>query len=256
MKFNTIWEQLRGIPYISEKNASILYEHVIKTKPSHILELGFAHGVSSCVIAAALDENGLGHLTTVDFKDCTEWQSPSIEDLITKTDLPKELFTVKREKSGYNWFLHNEVKQQTKNNICEPKYDLCMIDGAKHWTTDGHAFFVADKLLYPGGWFLFDDYSWRYISSERNRNKKRSLADTMSEEEKRVPHIKEIIELLVLQHPNYSNVVIHSDLDWAWAQKDPKYRIKKVTIDYNDRYTDILVKYFYKTKKLLKKKVS
>lgn len=43
-----------------------VYTHVTEAKPEQVLELGTAHGVSAAYIAAALEANGRGHLTTVD----------------------------------------------------------------------------------------------------------------------------------------------------------------------------------------------
>ena len=55
--------------------------------------------------------------------------------------------TVKRMQTGYTWFLHDEIVKNTKDNICNKVYDLCIIDGPKNWTIDGAAFFFVDKLL-------------------------------------------------------------------------------------------------------------
>ena len=32
---------------------------------------------------------------------------------------------------------------------------MLLIDGPKHWITDGFAFFLVDKLLKEGGWIVF-----------------------------------------------------------------------------------------------------
>jgi predicted O-methyltransferase YrrM len=66
MKFETAYQVLKGIPFISEENAKELYDFIIKNELRDCLELGFAHGVASCYIAAAIDELGGGKLTSVD----------------------------------------------------------------------------------------------------------------------------------------------------------------------------------------------
>jgi predicted O-methyltransferase YrrM len=68
MKFRTVNAKVKDIPFISETNAKALFEFIIKTKPDNVLELGVAHGTSSCYIAAALDEIGRGQLTCVDLE--------------------------------------------------------------------------------------------------------------------------------------------------------------------------------------------
>jgi hypothetical protein len=40
----------------------------------------------------------------------------------------------------------------------------------------------------------------------------------LSEEERMTPQIKAVFELIVLQHPSYSNFVV-MDNGWGWAQK-------------------------------------
>jgi hypothetical protein len=41
----------------------------------------------------------------------------------------------------------------------------------------------------------------------------------MSKEECRTPHIREVFELLVKQHPNYSEFTVSGDGNWAMARK-------------------------------------
>ncbi len=150
MKFSEVRDIVKEIPFISEENAKILYDTILHQKPSDCLELGFAHGAASCYIAAALDKLGHGHLTAVDLIEAQEWQKPSIDDLLARCGLG-EYVTVVREQTGYNWFLHDEIVRGSESDLCEPKYDLCVIDGSKNWTIDGLAFLLVDKLLREGG---------------------------------------------------------------------------------------------------------
>jgi predicted O-methyltransferase YrrM len=85
MKFETICSYLEGIgsgAAIPASRAKGLYEFILAKKPSECLELGFAQGVSSCYTAAALDEFGTGHLTSVDLVPAMKWQKPAIEELL------------------------------------------------------------------------------------------------------------------------------------------------------------------------------
>ena len=153
MDFTTIQKHLENIPYILPELARELYDFILETKPAQCLELGFGHGVSSCYIAAALDELGSGHLTTVDLVAAQEWQDPSIETLLEKTRLDSYV-TVRREQTGYNWFLQKMIYRNSQGNSCTPLYDFCFLDGAKNWTIDSSAFFLMDKLLKDDGWLL------------------------------------------------------------------------------------------------------
>ncbi len=218
MKFEKVYEAVKGIPFIPVKNARILYDFIIEHKLVNCLELGFAHGVASCYIAAALDELGGGTLTSVDLQE-HPFTNPSINDLLSTLGLEKYV-TIIREKTGYNWFLHDCIKENTSNNECTPIFDLCIIDGPKNWTIDSSAFFLSDKLLRRNGWIIFDDYNWLYANAATKRVATDGITHrTLSEKELNTPHIKEIFELLVRQHPSYSNFKLHWDGDWAWAQK-------------------------------------
>lgn len=146
----------------------------------------------------------------------TNCYSPSAEELLARTNLAKSVKIV-REKTGYNWFLRNEIKANTDGYTCIPKYDLCIIDGPKNWTIDGAAFFMADKLIKDGGWIIFDDYLWTHAVAEKNGSDATDgiAHRSLSEDEVNTPQIREVFQLLVMQHPGYGNFKIHGEDDWA-----------------------------------------
>lgn len=221
MKFDTIYNILEGVPFISKKQAKSLYDFVCTVKPRHCLELGFAHGTSVCYVAAALDEIGEGHIDAVDLTMGRTWQDPSIEMLLEKTGLGHRV-TVVREDLSYTWFLKKKIEERTSDFQCEPLYDFCYIDGPKNWTVDGAAFFMVDKLLRKDAFILFDDMNWKYSEASDWAVDKLEecgvLVTKMADDEKREPHVASIFKLLVMQHPDYSNFEI-VDNSWGWAQK-------------------------------------
>ena len=230
MKFNQVYNIVKDVPYISKNNAKSLYEFIIKNKPTHILELGIAHGTASCYISAALEEIGGGKLTCVDLMEVKDIFKPSIEYQLDNLGLNKNV-EIHRMKSGYNWFLHNDIKSCSNNedNICKPKYDLIIIDGPKNWTIDSSSFFLGDKLLKDNGWIIWDDYKWTYSRADLRKEATDGVTHrSLSKEELVTPHIKEIFELLVMQHPNYGNFIIQEDSDWVWANKIKKGTTKKI----------------------------
>ncbi|HEX7043378.1 MAG TPA: class I SAM-dependent methyltransferase [Burkholderiales bacterium] len=219
MRFDTLVRHLTKFHFevtIGPSQGRRLYDFILQQRPRDCLELGFAHGTSSCYIAAALDELGAGHLTSVDLEQAREWQKPSIEELLAETGLAPYV-TVARERTSYNWFLKKRIEAQTTDDGCEPCYDFCFIDGAKHWTIDGFAFFLVDKLLRDGGWVLFDDLYW---------SRRRLTCEAMDyisflpmgEDERDSAHIDLVFRLLVLQHPDYVECRIENNA-WAWARK-------------------------------------
>ena len=54
-----------------------------------------------------------------------------------------------------------------------PRFDLCFIDGAHDWFTDGFAFYLVDKLLKLNGVIIFNDIDWSYERSKELRNTER-----------------------------------------------------------------------------------
>jgi predicted O-methyltransferase YrrM len=221
MKFETALKHLKGIPHIGESQARELYEFILREKSAACLELGHSHGASSAYIAAALDETG-GHLDTVDLLSAAD-REPNLETILDRMGLSSRV-TIHREVNSYTWYLKKRIEAQTTGGKCTPCFDFCFFDGAKNWTIDGFAFTLVDKLLRQGGWVLFDDYSWTY----EKYSKRRALLDgiTIRElglDERTEAHIALVFNLLVCQHPSYSNFLIQSNW-WAWAQKVPDGR--------------------------------
>lgn len=219
MKYSQIEALVGKIPYIEKHNARFLYDLILKEKCSRILELGVGHGTATCYMAAALQELGRGSVTAVDLIAAKEWFTPSAEEQFEMTGLSSYVDLV-RMQTGYTWFLHDEIQKQTESNRCRPVYDLCIIDGPKNWTIDGATFFMVDKLLRNRGWIIFDDYNWTYANSDKKRNSTDGIVHReMSEDERNTPHIREVFELLVKQHPDYTRFALMDKAHWALAQK-------------------------------------
>jgi len=221
MNFEAIQRQMQGVPFIHPVNARRLYDWVIERSPQRILELGVAHGTATCYMAAALDELGAGSITAVDLLAAQHRYVPSPEQQLTRCGLSRYVH-IARYETGYSWFLHDEIKRQTSNDVCEPNYDFCVIDGSKNWTIDGGAFFLVDKLLRPGAVLVFDDYSWTYARADRRRATTDGVSHReLSSDELRTPAVREVFELLVKQHPDYAEFELYPVEDWAVARKVP-----------------------------------
>ena len=185
-------------------------ERFIKSKNlSKLLELGFAHGVSTCYLASILDDCGGGHLTTIDLLSAKH-RKPNLEELLYKLNL-RDYVSIYYEYESYNWRLMKFIEEKD-----EPIFDFCYIDGAHDWNVDGFAFLLVDKLLKPGGWIVFDDMDWSFGSSPSMKNIPRVL--NMPSEVKNTPHISKVFDLLVKPHPDYGNFEV-TDFGWGIAQK-------------------------------------
>lgn len=218
MDFTTVYQQVHEVPFIDEQNARFLYDLIIKEDVRDILELGIAHGTATCYMAAAVDQLGGGTITSVDLLEMAEHFQPSPEDQLASLGLA-EYVKIVRMQTGYTWFLHDDLARNSRGRTCRPVYDLVIIDGPKNWTIDGAAFFMSEKLLRPGGWLIFDDMRWTYARADKRRRSTDGITHrSLSEEERNVPHVAEIFNLLVKQHPNFDTFFIHND-DWAVARK-------------------------------------
>ena len=193
----------------------IIYEFVRSSGFQNILELGFAHNTSTCYMAAALEENGLGLIKTIDRQDAKN-RKTDIYTLLEQTRLNNYVSPTFADTS-YNWELMKRIEDQTTQGVCKPIFDFCFIDGAHSWEVDKLAFFLAKKLLKPGGWILFDDLNWTYSSSASLLNK--DWLKALPEDQKTTPQVKKVFSLLVCQHPNFENFRIVNG--WGWAQKKP-----------------------------------
>ena len=212
VQFHEVAALLEGVPYISRRDGRTLYEFVLRENVTDILELGFAHGASTCYMAAALDERKGGRIRTIDLHDARGRQ-PSLSDTLQRTGLAGYVEAIFCD--TYTWELGKLIEARTRDGRCEPIFDFCYVDGAHTWDTDGLAFFLVDKLLRPGGWVLFDDLQWTY-SSDPDLMAMPYIA-ALPDEQKTTPQIAKVYALLVCQHPGYDGWRV--DDNWGWAHK-------------------------------------
>jgi predicted O-methyltransferase YrrM len=215
MKFADVYAPLKDLPCTEETQCHVLYDWVLKMRPAECLELGFLYGKTSCVIAAALDEIGSGHLTSMDMTSVLNHQgNPNIHDNLGKVGLASWVTPVLTTVS-YTWELKKVIEAQSHDKVCTPKYDFVFLDGSHLWETDACAFFLVMKLLKPGGWILFDDYMWAIEKSDW-WHKAPEMQDK-PEDFRKETQVERIVSLLVEQHPDIETVLVRDN--WAWAKK-------------------------------------
>ncbi|MEX2641947.1 MAG: class I SAM-dependent methyltransferase [Acetobacterales bacterium] len=219
MKFEDIHAIVGGIPFIDARKARYLYGMIVEEGRTDVLELGIAHGAATCYIAAALDELGGGTVTAVDLEEPQDEFDPSAEELVSRCGL-ESCVDIVRMRTGYNWYLHDKIVEQTDGNSCQECFDLCIVDGPKNWTIDGAAFFLVDKLLRRGGKIIFDDYNWTYADADAVRDATDGITHrSLSDAEKMTPQVKEVVDLLVMQHPHYGRITMLDSEEWVVAEK-------------------------------------
>jgi predicted O-methyltransferase YrrM len=184
---------------MSTEHADIMTALIVEHRLHRVLELGFHHGVSTCYIAAALDELGGGSLTTVDLEHARHL-APNVETLLGGLGL-LHLVSVHYEPASYLWRLMKMLEAEP-----QPRFDLCYIDGAHSWATDGLAFFLVDRILAPGGWIVFDDLDWTFATSPGL--KRTEMVRAMPREERETPQVRRVYELLAKTHGSYDELVV------------------------------------------------
>ncbi len=103
---------------------------------------------------------------------------------------------------------------------CEPRFDFVYLDGAKNWTIDGLAVVLVEKLLRPGGWLLMDDLDWTYAQDPHREATDGIVHRELSAPERTEPHLRAVFELIVAQHPSFTDLRVQDEW-WGWARKAP-----------------------------------
>lgn len=209
MRFGDVDRQLAGVQYMSSKQGRTVYEFIVENRLARVLELGFAHGKSSCYFAAAVDELD-GHLTTID-RPAARRREPSIDQLLDRCGLAERVTTV-YAKGSFTWELMGMLEREP-----QPRFDFVYLDAGHTWDVTGFGFFLVDKLLAPGGWLLFDDLNWTIAASEGLRDDER--AAKLPKEQRTTAQVGKVFDLLVRTQPGYRNV--RQQGNWGWAQKSP-----------------------------------
>ena len=218
MEFEAVAAVVEGVPFLAPDRGRALYDHVRSTHPATVLELGTAHGVSTCYIAAALEANGDGHLMSVDSSEAG-WADPTPAELLARAGLADRV-TLDRRHGSYNWFLKEQIEERSDAaGNCEPIYDFCFLDGGKNWTVEGFAVVLAEKLLRPGGWLAMDDLDWSYAYFPKRQHYWVPL-EGLTREELDQPQLRAVFDLIVRQHPSFTEFRIENE-SWGWARKAP-----------------------------------
>ena len=129
--------------------------------------------------------------------------------------------TIVREFSSYTWWLKERIAERSDaHGNVEPCFDFVYLDGAKNWTIDGLAVVLVEKLLRPGGWLLMDDLEWTYAQDPGREATDGIVHRTLSERERTEPHLRAVFDLIVAQHPSFTELR-RQDEWWGWARKAP-----------------------------------
>lgn len=209
----TLSERYRHIPYMGFRQADYLRTLIYKNGYEDFLELGFFHGKSSLLLAAILEEQGKGHLTTLDLYSA-KTREPNIDTLLMSESLSHRVTPVYCFRS-YTWELMQQIQMG-----CSARYDFCYLDGGHTLDNTGLGFFLVDRLLRIGGTIVFDDLDWTLETSPaylQGLAEGNDIYANYCPLEKSIPAVRLVFEHLV-QSANYQ-CEINTELGWGIARK-------------------------------------
>jgi len=208
MKIEDVKSVVGRVPFMSAEQARRMTQLVSQCNAKQILELGFAHGVSTCYLAAAVDGVDGAMVTSIDLIESLN-RDPRAEDLLERCGL-QHLVQLIREPSSFTWRLMKWLEEGRRE--C---FDLVYLDGGHTWDITGFAFFLVDRLLSPGGLLIFDDIDWTFEKSPTL--KKPDQAPPTADEYRNTAQVRKVFELLVQPHLAYEHCVIEDG--WGIARK-------------------------------------
>lgn len=208
MELARVAEVVATTPFMSLRQATVMRELMVTNRLTRVLELGFAHGVSTCYFAAIVDELGGGRVTSIDLL-ASEKREPRAEQLLEACGLGQYVDLI-REPISFTWRIMRWLEEGRQD-----AFDLVYLDGGHTWDVTGYGFFLADRLLTEGGWMVFDDVHWTHAGSPHIGSSERVAR--MPEDYAREEQVERVFELLVKPHPSYVNCSIQGS--WGFAQK-------------------------------------
>jgi predicted O-methyltransferase YrrM len=201
---------VRGYPHASFERGQILYDFIREHGLRRVLELGVNQGVSTCYAAAAVASLGTGTVVAIDQYQAAAYR-PGVVTFAQQLGL-EHIIVPFFERKTYNWRLRSFLAMTPR-----PAFDLVFIDGGHQWEPDALAFLLTDRLLRPGGWWIFDDISWSISGSRTAVERMRKLPIPPGEDEIAARPVRDIVDLLVRPHPNVESW--REDEQWGFARK-------------------------------------
>jgi predicted O-methyltransferase YrrM len=138
---------------INEESATALYRVVRQKKPKVCVEIGFANGVSTLAVLAALEENGRGRLISVDPNQRDEWHSVGLS-VVRKSGMEGRHELVELPS-------HLALPRMLEQGL---RIDLAYVDGWHTFDAVLLDFFYLDKLLKVEGVIGFDNCNFRSVN--------------------------------------------------------------------------------------------
>jgi predicted O-methyltransferase YrrM len=209
-KFDEVTEKLRGVPYMTADRAAVIRDLIHEAGAENVLELGFFKGKSACYMAAVLEDQGRGHVTTIDLTWARS-HKPGINEHLAITGLKHRVTPVFARRS-YTWELAKMLKQEPR-----PVFDFCYLDGGHTWDATGYGFVLVDMLLRPGGIIVLDDLNWTINKHLENHPDSTKHWERYDDDEKDEQGVR-LVWNTVVRHLGYQREALR-EFPWGIARK-------------------------------------
>lgn len=199
---------------LPEEAMVYIYEFIVANKLKSCVELGTGFGATSIVMATAVEVNGGNQVLTID-KYIHE--PVNVKTLMSHVGLKESAINVVADSLGYNWYMADLIRAQSHEDICEPLFDFCLLDGAHEWEPDALAFTLVAKLLKPGGWIAIDDINFclRMIPNWKETH------GSHTDRELDTFQMGRVYDLIVKQRQDFTDFHITHNGRIGWARKKP-----------------------------------
>jgi predicted O-methyltransferase YrrM len=162
-------------------------------------EIGVYKGHTALAIAELLAGDGEIHL--FDYEDrvaavAAQLRAAGHDNVVTHPNS-------RRLMDSYNWSLMQVLAARGEGCL-----DYVFLDGAHTWVHDALAFFLADRLLAPGGYLDVDDYAWTLRASpSMNPQAFPDVERLYSDEQIDTRQVALVVDLLIRTDERYEELV-------------------------------------------------
>jgi predicted O-methyltransferase YrrM len=178
---------------LSTEDARALRHRLHGETPESILEVCQEPSQLSLYLAAFLEDQGKGSLTTFDGN--TGSSSDQIKHYLTQLGLHRRVSSIRSGRS-YTWAIKRLLAAEERS-----EFDVCVVSGNKTWDARGFGAVLADMLLRPGGLMVLTDIKWSMASSPHFK-KNTHLTRKHDLDEQRARPVQLVMDL-VLPHLGY-----------------------------------------------------
>ncbi|CAA9526108.1 MAG: hypothetical protein AVDCRST_MAG13-3750 [uncultured Solirubrobacteraceae bacterium] len=162
-------------------------------------EIGVYEGETALRIAEVLGGEGVVHL--FDYEDRVAAVAARLAAAGHRNVVAHP--NSRRLLDSYTWSLGRLLEASS-----EPPLDYVFLDGAHTWVHDALAFFLADRLLVPGGYLDLDDYAWSLAASPTmNPRAFPDVERLYTDEQIATRQVAQVVDVLVRRDPRYDEVV-------------------------------------------------